>query len=60
MGRLEDDVAMSCHAALVGAASGQVRDFAAGTLADAAGRGARARLSAGDPPASVLSALPGA
>ena len=59
IGRLEDDVAVACHAALVRAASGQVRDFAAGTLADAAGRGARARLTAGDPPATVLAPLPG-
>lgn len=59
IGRLEDDVAVACHAALVHAATGQVRDFAAGALADAAGRGARARISAGDPPATALSALPG-
>lgn len=59
IGRLEDDVAVACHAALVRARTGQVRDFAAGTLADAAGRGARARLTAGDPPATVLAALPG-
>lgn len=59
IGRLEDDVAVACHAALVNATTGQVRDLAAGTLADAAGRGARARLAAGDPPATVLSALPG-
>jgi hypothetical protein len=59
IGRLEDDVAVACHTALVRAATGQVRDLAAGTLADAAGRGARARLAAGDPPATVLAALPG-
>jgi hypothetical protein len=59
IGQLEDDVAVACHAALVRAATGQVRDFAAGTLADAAGRGARARLTAGDPPATVLGPLPG-
>jgi hypothetical protein len=60
IGRLEDDVAAAAHRAIVRAATGQVRDFAAGTLADAAGRGARARLAAGDPPATVLAALPGA
>jgi hypothetical protein len=59
IGRLEDGVALASHAALVRAISGQVRDFAAGTLADAAGRGARARLAAGNPPATVLAALPG-
>jgi hypothetical protein len=59
MGRLEDDVAVAAHAALVRAATAQVRDFAAGTLADAAARGARAKLAAGDPPATVLAALPG-
>ena len=56
---LEDGLAAACRTVLVEASGASVRDFAAGTIADAAVRGLRARLAAGDPPAAALPALPG-
>jgi hypothetical protein len=59
LGRLEDDVALGARHALTVAVTAPVRDLAAAVLADAAVRGARARLTAGDPPGAVLAAFPG-
>jgi Domain of unknown function (DUF4439) len=59
LARVEDSVTSVNENVLIAAAAPTTRDFAAGTLADAAVRAMRSRRAAGQPPAQASRATPG-